>query len=170
MVQKLSRYQGCLLGLAVGDAMGSPIDKKCWEEICQDYGPNGLLGYDLVNGCAEITSYTQLAAFVSNGLLLGMSRAVAAEFSFYMAIPVMFGASALKLLGGASDMGGSEWGILLIGSVVSFAVSMVVIKFLLSYIRKHDFKAFGYYRIVLGLIVLALIFADIIPADAKAAV
>ena len=74
MVQKLSRYQGCLLGLAVGDAMGSPIDKKCWEEICQDYGPNGLLGYDLVNGCAEITSYTQLAAYVSNGLLLGMSR------------------------------------------------------------------------------------------------
>ena len=74
MIQKLSRYQGCLLGLAVGDAMGSPIDKKCWEEICQDYGPNGLLGYDLVNGCAEITSYTQLAAYTSNGLLLGMSR------------------------------------------------------------------------------------------------
>ena len=74
MVQKLSRYQGCLLGLAVGDAMGSPIDKKSWEEICQDYGPNGLLGYDLVNGCAEITSYTQIAAYVSNGLLLGMSR------------------------------------------------------------------------------------------------
>jgi len=74
MVQKLSRYQGCLLGLAVGDAMGSPIDKKSWEEICQDYGPNGLMGYDLVNGCAEITSYTQLAAYVSNGLLLGVSR------------------------------------------------------------------------------------------------
>ena len=74
MVQKLSRYQGCLLGLAVGDAMGSPIDKKSWEEICLDYGPNGLMGYDLVNGCAEITSYTQLAAYTSNGLLLGMSR------------------------------------------------------------------------------------------------
>lgn len=101
-------------------------------------------------------------------LLLGMSRAVAAEFSFYMAIPVMFGASALKLLGGASDMGGAEWGILLIGSVVSFAVSMVVIKFLLNYIRKHDFKVFGYYRIVLGIIVLALIFANILPADSLA--
>ena len=74
MVQKLSQYQGCLLGIAVGDAMGSPIDKKCWEEICRDYGPNGLMGYDLVNGCAEITSYTQLAAYTSNGLLLGMSR------------------------------------------------------------------------------------------------
>ena len=74
MVEKLSRYQGCLLGLGVGDAMGSPIDKKSWEEICQDYGPNGLMGYDLVNGCAEITSYTQLAAYTSNGLLLGMSR------------------------------------------------------------------------------------------------
>ncbi len=96
-------------------------------------------------------------------LLLGMSRAAAAEFSFYMAVPVMFGASALKLLKGASGMTSSEWGILLIGSVVSFLVSMVVIKFLLSYIRKHDFKVFGYYRIALGIIVLALILFEVIP-------
>lgn len=99
-------------------------------------------------------------------LLLGMSRTVAAEFSFYMAIPVMFGASALKLLKGASGMGGAEWGILLIGSVVSFAVSLVVIKFLLEYIRKHDFKAFGYYRIILGIAVMILILLNVIPASA----
>ena len=67
-------YRGCLLGLAVGDAMGYTIDDKSWEEICADYGPNGLLGYDLVNGCADVTSYTQLPAFVSNGLLLSTSR------------------------------------------------------------------------------------------------
>lgn len=96
-------------------------------------------------------------------LLLGMSRAAAAEFSFYMAVPVMFGASALKLLKGASDMASQEWIILLIGSVVSFLVSMVVIKFLLAYIRKHDFKVFGYYRIALGIVVLALIFLNVIP-------
>ena len=69
-----SAYRGCLLGLAVGDALGYTVDGKTWEEICADYGPNGLLGYDLVNGCADVTSYTQLAAFVSNGLLLSVSR------------------------------------------------------------------------------------------------
>ena len=69
-----SFYRGCLLGLAVGDAMGYTINDKSWTEICEDYGPNGLLGYDLVNGCAEITSYTQIAAYVCNGLLVGITR------------------------------------------------------------------------------------------------
>lgn len=74
MADKLSGCQGCLLGLAVGDAMGCAVDGKTLEEICTDYGPNGLLGYDLVNGCADVTSYTQLAAFVGNGLLLSVAR------------------------------------------------------------------------------------------------
>ena len=69
-----SAYRGCLLGLAVGDAMGYTVDALSWPEIREDYGPNGLLGYDLVNGYAEITSYTQLAAFTCNGLLLGITR------------------------------------------------------------------------------------------------
>ncbi len=69
-----SSYRGCLLGLAVGDAMGYTINDKTWAEICEDYGPNGLLGYDLVNGCAEITSYTQIAAYICNGLLVGITR------------------------------------------------------------------------------------------------
>ena len=66
--------QGCLLGLAVGDAMGHTVDRKNLEEICADYGPNGLLGYDLVNGYADVTSYTQIAAFSANGLLMGLTR------------------------------------------------------------------------------------------------
>ena len=74
MSENLSAYRGCLLGLAVGDAMGCAVDKKTLEQIRADYGPNGLLGYDLVNGCADVTSYTQLAAFVANGLLLSVSR------------------------------------------------------------------------------------------------
>ena len=69
-----SAYRGCLLGLAVGDAMGYTVDNRSWQEIREDYGPNGLLGYDLVNGYADVTSYTQLAAFTCNGLLFGMTR------------------------------------------------------------------------------------------------
>ena len=65
---------GCLLGLAVGDAMGHPIDKKSWDEISEAYGPNGLLGYDLMDGSADVTSYTQFAAYACNGMLLGMVR------------------------------------------------------------------------------------------------
>lgn len=69
-----SAYRGCLLGLAVGDAMGYTVDGRTWPEIQEAYGPNGLLGYDLVNGYADVTSYTQLAAFTCNGLLLGLTR------------------------------------------------------------------------------------------------
>ena len=67
-------YRGCLLGMAVGDAMGYTVDSRSWPEIQEDYGPNGLLGYDLCNGYAEITSNTQLAAFTCNGLLLGLTK------------------------------------------------------------------------------------------------
>lgn len=71
---KQSSYRGCLLGLAVGDAMGYTVDDRDLEQIRGDYGPEGLLGYDLVNGYADVTSYTQLAAFSCNGLLLGLTR------------------------------------------------------------------------------------------------
>lgn len=74
MEAELSVITGCLLGLAVGDAMGYTVDRKTYAEICQDYGPAGLLGYDLVNGYAEVSSHTQLAAFISNGLLLAITR------------------------------------------------------------------------------------------------
>ena len=74
MAELQSAYRGCLLGLAVGDAMGYTVDARSWLEIQEDYGPNGLLGYDLVNGYADVTSYTQLAAFTGNGLLLGLTR------------------------------------------------------------------------------------------------
>ena len=74
MVSKRSAYRGCLLGLAVGDAMGYTVDSKTWPQIQEDYGPNGLLGYDLVNGYAEVSSHTQIAAFTCNGLLLGLTR------------------------------------------------------------------------------------------------
>ena len=74
MDARQSAYRGCLLGMAVGDAMGYTVDRKSWDEIQEDYGPNGLLGYDLVNGYAEVTSHTQLPAFTANALLLGLTR------------------------------------------------------------------------------------------------
>lgn len=74
MAKNQSMYRGCLLGMAVGDAMGYTVDKRSWQEIQADYGPHGLMGYDLVNGYADVTSHTQLAAFTCNGLLLGMTR------------------------------------------------------------------------------------------------
>ena len=86
MENKSASYRGCLLGLAVGDAMGYPVDKQNWTEICETYGPNGLLGYDLANGNADVTSYTQIAAFICNGLLLGTTRGNPAYYSRYMAM------------------------------------------------------------------------------------
>ena len=67
-------YRGCLLGMAVGDTMGTPVDGKRYREICEAYGPAGLRGYDTANHLAEISSYTQVALFACNGLLLSIAR------------------------------------------------------------------------------------------------
>lgn len=93
-------------------------------------------------------------ATIVGALLLGVSRTVAAEFTFFLAIPVMFGASLLKLVKFGFAFTSSELVILIVGMIVAFIVSIIVIKFLMSYIKKHDFKVFGWYRIVLGFIVL----------------
>ena len=95
---------------------------------------------------------------IIGALLLGVSRTVAAEFTFFMAVPVMFGLSFIKLLKFGFAFTGSEIIILLVGCVVAFLVSVVVIKFLMDYIRKHDFSVFGIYRIVLGALVLLYFF------------
>lgn len=94
-------------------------------------------------------------ATIVGALLIGVSRTVAAEFTFFLAIPVMFGASALKLVKFGFAFKANELILLVIGMVVAFAVSVWAIKFLMSYIKKNDFKIFGWYRIILGIIVLA---------------
>ncbi len=93
-------------------------------------------------------------ATIVGALLIGVSRTIAAEYTFFLAIPVMFGASLLKLLKFGFSFTTLDLTLLLVGTVVSFVVSIFILKFLLSYIKKHDFKVFGWYRIVLGLIVL----------------
>ena len=101
-------------------------------------------------------------ATILGGLMIGVSRTIAAEFTFFLAIPVMFGASLLKLLKFGLSFTGAELAILCTGMIVAFLVSVIVIRFLMSYIKKHDFKIFGYYRIVLGIVVLACFFMGII--------
>jgi undecaprenyl-diphosphatase len=109
-------------------------------------------------GCFQVLALipgtSRSGATIIGGLLVGASRAVATEFTFFLAIPVMFGASLLKLIKFGFDFTGAEFFLLLLGSAVSFGVSIVAIRFLMQYIGKHDFKVFGYYRIILGFIVL----------------
>lgn len=93
-------------------------------------------------------------ATILGALLIGVSRTVAAEFTFFLAIPVMLGSSLLKIVKFGFSFTGNELMILLTGMFVAFIVSVIVIRFLMGYIKKHDFKIFGWYRIVLGIIVL----------------
>lgn len=119
-------------------------------------------------GIAQVLSLipgtSRSGATIIGAMLIGCSRAVAAEFTFYLAIPVMFGASLFKIVkyihnvkdavGSASIFSGAEIGALLIGMIVAYVVSIIAIKFLMKYIKKNDFKVFGVYRIILGIIVI----------------
>jgi undecaprenyl-diphosphatase len=108
---------------------------------------------------ALIPGTSRSGATIIGAIILGTSRFIAAEFSFFLSIPVMFGASALKLVKFGFDFSQNEIIILLTGMVVAFLVSIVAIKFLLQYIKNHDFKVFGWYRIVLGIIVIGYFIA-----------
>ena len=101
-----------------------------------------------------IPGTSRSGATIIGGILIGASRELAAEYTFFLAIPVMFGASFIKLLKFGLSFTAVEVSVLLIGMVVAFVVSILAIKFLMGYIKKHDFKVFGWYRIILGVLVL----------------
>lgn len=103
---------------------------------------------------AVVPGTSRSGATIVGGILLGTSRKLAAEYTFFLAIPVMFGASLLKIVKFGLSFTGEEVIILLLGMAVAFVVSILAIKFLMGYIKKHDFKVFGWYRIVLGVLVL----------------
>lgn len=121
-----------------------------------DYRTAIIIGFFQVLSLVPGTSRS--GATILGGILFGASRYVAAEFTFFLAIPVMFGASLLKIVGFGWHYSAEEILILVIGMVTAFIVSILSIKFLLRYIKANDFKAFGWYRIVLGGIVLAYLF------------
>lgn len=103
-----------------------------------------------------IPGTSRSGATIVGALLIGVSRVAAAEFTFFLAVPVMFGLSAIKIMKFGISFTSTELLILVIGVVVAFAVSILVIKFLMEYIKKHDFKVFGWYRIALGITVLLM--------------
>ena len=114
----------------------------------------------LLIGCFQILALipgtSRSGSTILGAVFLGSSRLVAAEFSFFLAIPMMFGASGLKLAKFLllSDISGTNWGVLIAGTIVAYLVSIFAIKFLMNYIKNHDFKVFGWYRIILGIIVI----------------
>jgi len=139
---------------------GKELPLKTTDEITYKHA--------LIIGAFQVLSLipgtSRSGATILGALLVGVARPAGAEFTFFLAIPVMAGASAIKLLKFFLDSGTlatAELGYLLIGSAVAFAVSLVAIKFLMNFVKKHDFKVFGWYRIVLGAIVIA---ALVIPS------
>lgn len=123
-------------------------------------------------GCAQslavIPGTSRSGSTILGALLLGLSRGTAAEFSFFLAIPVMFGVSLLELVKHAAAVSLGEVIALIVGMVVSFVVSVMVIRSLMSYIRKHNFRAFGLYRIALGALILILALLGVLPAAISA--
>ena len=103
---------------------------------------------------ALIPGTSRSGACIFSAMLLGVSRAAAAEFSFFLGIPMMFGATFLKIIKNGISYTGEQWAILILGTVVSFIVAFISIRSLMNYIRKHDFTVFGWYRIVLGAVIL----------------
>ena len=116
------------------------------------------LGIGLFQVLSLVPGTSRSGATILGAMLLGTSRTVAAEFTFFLAIPVMFGASLIKVLKFGFAFTGFELAVLGVGCVVAFVVSMLSIRFLMNYVKKHDFKVFGWYRIVLGVLVLAYFF------------
>lgn len=121
-----------------------------WEQLT--YRIALMIGFFQV--LALIPGTSRSGATIVGAILIGTARPLAAEFSFFLSIPVMVGASMLKLLGFGFNFTSEELIILLVGCLFSFAVSIFAIKFLMNYIRKNDFSLFGWYRIVIGLVVI----------------
>lgn len=133
----------------------------------QEMSYKSAFGIGVFQMLALIPGTSRSGSTILGATLLGTSRTVAAEFSFFMAIPVMLGASGVKFLKALVidkvSFSGQEWAALIIATVVSFLVSLVVIRFLMNFIKKHDFKPFGWYRIALGALVILLVLLNVIP-------
>lgn len=141
---------GVLFILVENRKQGKEGKIKSFEAL--SYGTAFQIG--LFQVLSLIPGTSRSGATILGAIILGASRSIAAEYSFFLSIPVMFGASFLKLLKFGFNFSGLEMGILLTGMVTAFVVSVVAIRFLLAYIKSNDFKAFGWYRIMLGLFLI----------------
>ena len=111
---------------------------------------------------AMVPGTSRSAATIIGGVLLGLNRVLATEFSFFLAIPTMLGATLLKIIKIGSGLGGYEWFLIALGFIFSFIFAYGVIKIFMNYIKKHDFKIFGYYRIIVGIIILILFLTGVV--------
>lgn len=109
---------------------------------------------------AMVPGTSRSAATIIGAMLLGFSRGAAAEYSFFLAIPTMFGASLITIAKSGTSFNPQQWGVIATGFIVSFIVAFIVIRFFMNFIKKHDFSVFGYYRIVLGIVVLILLWGS----------
>lgn len=131
-------------------------------ETLEDIGYKTAFIIGVFQVLSLIPGTSRSGATIIGALLIGVSRVAAAEFTFFLAVPTMLGASAFKLLKFGFNFKGQELFVLILGMVVAFAVSVLVIKFLMSFIKKHDFAVFGWYRIVLGAIIVAMSLAGLV--------
>ena len=137
-------------------------------ETVKDITPKKALGVGAFQMLALIPGTSRSGSTILGATLLGFNRSTATEFSFFMAIPVMLGASVLKLIKMKAPFTFSAFIILLVGMAVAFIVSVVVIRSFLKYIRRHDFKVFGVYRIILGILILILALTNLLPSGLAA--
>ena len=153
---------GCIPAAATAEDEGDDEDLDFGSiTTLEDLSWKTALGIGCFQVLSLIPGTSRSGSTIIGGLLLGCTRSVASKFTFFLAIPVMFGASALKLVkyfikGGT--FGANEVAILGVGCVVAFVVSLIAIKWLMGFVRRHDFKCFGVYRIILGIVVLAYFF------------
>ena len=140
-----------------GGPLSIRADKDARVQTVQDMGWGTALGIGLFQVLSIVPGTSRSGSTIIGGLLLGCSRAVAAEFTFYLAIPVMVGASGLRLVKfflKGNSFAPQELAILGTGCIVAFVVSMLTIRFLMAFVKRHDFKPFGWYRILLGIVVI----------------
>lgn len=140
--------------------------KKVTVRSVQQIGPKKAFWIGVAQSLAVIPGTSRSGSTIIGSLLLGLNRSTAAEFSFFLAIPVMFGVSLLEIIKHHAAIAGGEVIVLLAGMIVSFLVSCVVIRSLMHYVRKHDFTTFGYYRIILGTLILVLSLAGVLSGAA----
>lgn len=139
------------IGFILAERKGNKPQVKSMADM--SYKTAILIGIFQVLSIVPGTSRS--GATILGAMLIGCSRGIAAEFSFFLAIPVMVGVSFLKIVTNDYIMTANEWILLIAGMITAYVVSMAAVKFLVSYVRNHDFKVFGWYRIVLGIIVIA---------------
>lgn len=154
LMEKFENWQvvsAMLIIYGIAFILVEKLQKKTTVKTIDDMSYKTALSIGAFQVLSIIPGTSRSGSTILGGMLMGCSRTVAAEFSFFLAIPIMFGVSLLKIV---THEGAIEWGLLVVGMIVSYIISMIAIKFLMNFVKKHSFSGFGWYRIVLGVLVI----------------